>query len=136
MTPASTFMTDDPNVVTHRWQRTGARTVGIGSWIVFTSFHRSGFLISSRLPIRSFEAFAYDPAGRRLEIRYRWKSAVQFSPVTPGMFQEINGRANAFGLLEQWIRERRVSWNEVRTKNQYRQVLRLRASVNRTEGER
>jgi len=56
MTPASTFMTDDPNVVTHRtvaahW----CASCWHWSWIAFTSWHRSVFLIAPRLPIRSFE---------------------------------------------------------------------------------
>ena len=60
-------------------------------------------------------SFAYDPVGRRLEIFYRWKSAAQFQPVTAAMFRQIASQTDVHSLLAEWIKQRRVSWKDVRT---------------------
>ena len=109
MTPATSFMSDDPNEVTHRTK--GFALVRRLLALVVDCVH----LVSPlRLPHRltprdSFvQSFAYDPAGRRLEIRYRWKSAAQFSPISPGMVQQLAGRADVHALLAEWIKQRRI----------------------------
>jgi len=114
MTPVSTFMTDDLNVVTHR---TVAAHWCADCWLwVLDCIHLVPPLRNRLTPRDSFiRSFAYDRIGRRLEIRYRWKSAAQFSPISLGMFQELSSGADVFGRLQHWIREKRVSWKEVRT---------------------
>jgi YD repeat-containing protein len=74
-----------------------------------------------RLPHRltakdmSVQRFAYDRAGRRLEIFFRWKTATQYSPISAVMFQELTAQTNITSLLDKWIKQRRITRKEVRT---------------------
>src|SRR5262249_30071762 len=61
------------------------------------------------------QSFAYDPKTRRLEIFYRWKSAAQYSPITAAMFRQITSKADVHSLLAEWIKQRRITWKDVRT---------------------
>src|SRR5215831_12558694 len=114
--PASTFMSDDPNVVTHR---TAAShwCADCCHWVVDCD-HFVWPLRIRHSPTAgdSFvRSFAYDPKTRRLEIFYRWKRAAQYSPITASMFRQLTGQPNVHSLLDQWIKQRRITWKDVRT---------------------
>jgi hypothetical protein len=61
------------------------------------------------------QSYAYDPVRRRLEIFYKWKSGSQYYPITTRMFQQIEGSNQIHQLLDEWIKQRRIRWDEVRT---------------------
>src|SRR5262245_32777328 len=113
---ASSFMSDDPNVVTHR-------TVGshwcadCWHWVVDCDH----LVWPLRLPHQhtpgdSFvRSFAYDPKTCRLAIFDRWKSDPQFHPISAAMFRKISSQTDVHSLLAEWIKQRRITWEDVRT---------------------
>jgi hypothetical protein len=61
------------------------------------------------------QSFAYDRAGRRLEIFYPWKSAGLYGPISAPMFEEIARAVSINSVLDKWIKQRRITSFEVRT---------------------
>src|SRR5215475_12251350 len=104
-------MSDDPNKVTHRT---------VSSHWCADCWHWVVDCIHCVQPLRkphgltpkdiSVHSFAYDPAKRRLEVFYKWKSGTQYYPISPGMFQQLERRADIHGLLDEWIKQRRIRW--------------------------
>src|ERR1043166_5434876 len=100
----SSFMSDDPYVVTQR-TRCAHWCAGCWSWVV----DRVPLIQPLRLPhgltprdsfVRSF---AYDAGSETLEIRYRWKSAVQLHPITAAMYRELTAQKDVHSCLGHWI---------------------------------
>ena len=112
----STFMSDDPNVVTHRTP-TSHWCAACWSWVVDCIHLVQPLRIPHGLTPGDFfiRSLAYDAAGERLEIRFRWKSAAQFRPITAAMFRQITAQTNVYPVLNKWIKERSITWSEVRT---------------------
>jgi hypothetical protein len=52
-----------------------------------------------------------------LGVFYRWKSAAQYGPISTAMFQEIATAVSINSALDKWIKQRRISWFEVRTES-------------------
>jgi hypothetical protein len=109
-------MSDDPNVVTHR---TAAShwCADCWHWVVDCDHLVWPLRMPHTMtPGDSFvQSMAYDPMPHRLEVLYRWKSAAQYSPVTASMFRQLTSHTNIHSLLAEWIKQRRITWRDVRT---------------------
>ena len=46
---------------------------------------------------------------RSLQVRYRWKEAAQFTPISPAMFEVISQQADVHALPDRWVKERRIT---------------------------
>jgi hypothetical protein len=53
--------------------------------------------------------------GRCFEAPYGWKSATQFEPMTVALFRRITSQTDGHSLLADRIKQRRITWEEVRT---------------------
>jgi hypothetical protein len=68
------------------------------------------------------QSYAYDRVGRRLEVFYRWQTA-QYGPISAAMFQEIATAVSINSVLDKWIKQRRITWFEVRTEREMASML-------------
>jgi hypothetical protein len=59
-----------------------------------------------RLTLRDMlvQSYAYDRRGRRSEVFYRWKSAVQYGPISAAMFEEIATAISINSVLDKSIK--------------------------------
>ena len=82
---------EGPNVVNHRTVATH-RCALCWHWVVDCDQMVQPLRLPHRLTPKDMlvQSFAYDRAGRRLEIFYRWKTAAQYSPISPAMFEEFH----------------------------------------------
>src|SRR5579871_2234048 len=108
-------MSDKPYEVTHR-TNTSHWCADCWHWVVDCVHLANPLRIPHRLTPKDthVRSFAYDPARRRLEVFYRWNDGSQFYPISPGMFQQFERTGN-FRLLDAWIKNCRITWQEVRT---------------------
>src|SRR5579871_3591988 len=107
-------MSDKPYEVTHR-TNTSHWCADCWHWVVDCVHLANPLRIPHRLTPKdtSVQSFAYDPTKRRLEVFYRWKDGSQYYPISPGMFQQIERRTDIHDLLAEWIKQRRITWQEV-----------------------
>ena len=118
MTPASSFMSDRPYEVSHRTK--GSHWCGhreCHAWVVDCIHLVNPLRIPHRLTPKDIHvhSFAYDPTKRRLEVFYKWKSGSQYYPISLAMFRQIERAEEIRKPLDEWIKQRRIRWDEVRT---------------------
>src|SRR5262245_15503591 len=107
-------MSDDPNVVTRRTRVARTGCADCWHWVVDCDHIVWPLRIPHRLMSQDsfIHGFAYDPIRRCLEIRYRWKSAAQCQPITASMFRQLTGQPHIRSVLDEWIKERRITRNK------------------------
>jgi hypothetical protein len=111
-------MSDRPYEVSHRTK--GSHWCGereCWSWVVDCVHCVDPLRIPHRLTPKDIHvrSFAYDPAKRRLEIFYKWKTGSQYYPISLAMFRQIERAEEIRKPLDEWIKQRRIRWDEVRT---------------------